>query len=702
MSMNSSATTIPPHHPQPRRRKRKDQACEPCRKAKTRCDHTVPICLRCQRKGASARCIYLPSSPDSRVSTPHTSSSSGRVDHRGSYDPIQSTTTSPIEKPAPPFVQPAAFFGPTSFSASFLEHGNNFVAEVGATGDGANMLSPDSTTPTSVNVYPSDKQTRYLSLGVKILSQLPNQATCEKLVEIYTTKGIEYAFHQPTVLYCMKSFWATFGQSIKQPRKVERLQEIAQLLTRNTSQPLEDAEDGRAWLSSMSGQRFRWEILGILFCVLGWVGAKLKSKEQQTFFDTQSGNRKHRFGFTMDMLESAQGCLDICSDLDVGNVLMVSLLWKTNTLESQCIGDTSLKLWRRHGDIVNAVTGLGFHHRPHHANIPVSTTLEMKRRVFGAVFANDKTMSIFSGRPPSLSHRYNACPLPLDLPDEILLADKEELQEAARKLDSDGWNTDTIIGPASRIRASVLYSIIMDEVLEISLGNDAQFSEARLLDIRRRNDEIQEKLPPWLRLSNASSSGSNNLEWIQMVLKFVGLQCSFLIEQAFVKRAKGDRQRLLDVARQLLAMTVSIWTAKDRFLAYFTDNDWVIMCYGIPSAGVICVELLNQMETPHLPHSYLPRSEVIQNLSLLVGFLDYVRPTAANAELCGRMQQIMKRTLDKILDDPKPSNAPQKTTNAISTPTTDAEYGTIELDDLDWLNTIDWTTGPFVDLGMDQ
>lgn len=97
------------------------------------------------------------------------------------------------------------------------------------------------------------------------------------------------------------------------------------------------------------------------------------------------------------------------------------------------------------------------------------------------MFANDKTLSIFSGRPPCLSHRYNACPLPLDLPDEVLLADKDELQEAARKLDSDGWNADMVTGPASRIRASVLYATIMDEVLEISLGNDAQFSEERLL-----------------------------------------------------------------------------------------------------------------------------------------------------------------------------------------------------------------------------
>src|SRR3954468_15417356 len=106
------------------------------------------------------------------------------------------------------------------------------------------------------------------------------------------------------------------------------------------------------------------------------------------------------------------------------------------------------------------------------------------------------------------------------------------------------------------------------------------------------------------------------------------------------------------------------------------------MCYGIPSAGVICVELLNQMEAPHLPHSYLPRSEVIQNLSLLVGFLDWVRPTAPNAELCGRMLQIIKRTLDKILDGPTPSSAPPRTNNAaVSTLMPDVEYGSMQLDD---------------------
>ena len=125
------------------------------------------------------------------------------------------------------------------------------------------------------------------------------------------------------------------------------------------------------------------------------------------------------------------------------------------------------------------------------------------------------------------------------------------------------------------------------------------------------------------------------------------------------------------------------------------------MCYGIPPAGVICVELLKEMETPQIQPAYnLPRSEVIQNLSLLVGFLDWVRPTAANHELCGRMQQIIKRTLDKILDPPKITNTPQSS-SAIPVSIQDLDFEPMIMDDLDWLDTIDWARGPFMDLGVE-
>ncbi|KAM0135601.1 hypothetical protein ACHAO1_004955 [Botrytis cinerea] len=611
-------TSPPSSSPIPRRRKRKDQACEPCRKAKTRCDHTTPICLRCQRKGAAANCIYVPSHPprhghssqhsisnpshpvrdirnDSLVSPQPSESIDSRIDHTATSRKV------------------FGFYGPTSFSAPFLDNENGLVSDVDD--EGECTFSPGSiTTPPALSIVTNGQQTAEISLGMRILSQLPDQVTCESLMEHYTLKSIEYAFHKPTILHCMKSLWSTFGSSLRHPRKPERLREIAYLLSKNTSTEFPDAEDGDAWLSSMS----------------------------------------------------------------------------------------AFKLWRRQGDTVHLATALGLHHCAVRPDAGVTTSLEIKRRIFCAVFVNDKTLSIFTGRPPGLSHRYNSCPLPLDLEDEILLAGKETLQEAASKLDENGWNREGNIYSCSRIRASMMYGEIIDEILEISLGTVNQFSEARIMDLRKRNEDIQERLPPWLRLSSSTPTNlSATTHWIQTALKFNCLQCSFILEQVFVRKVKDDKQPLLDISRQLLALTVSMWTSKDRFLTYYSDYDWIIMCYGIPSAGVICIELIKEMESPAAePAYYLPRSEVIQNLSLLVGFLDWVRPTAANHELCGRMRQIVKRTLDKILDSPKITNTPQTSTST-AVPISNLAFEPMVMDDLDWLDTIDWAKGPFMDLRME-
>jgi hypothetical protein len=89
------------------------------------------------------------------------------------------------------------------------------------------------------------------------------------------------------------------------------------------------------------------------------------------------------------------------------------------------------------------------------------------------------------------------------------------------------------------------------------------------------------------------------------------------------------------------------------------------MCYAIPPSGVLCVELLKQSKNAaHTPHINLPRSETIQNLSLLVGFLDWVRPGAPNYELCRRMSVIISQVLDQVLEGP--SAAISATSGAVS------------------------------------
>jgi hypothetical protein len=139
-----------------------------------------------------------------------------------------------------------------------------------------------------------------------------------------------------------------------------------------------------------------------------------------------------------------------------------------------------LMLWRQSGDLNNAATGLGLH-RDKAINSPPTISSEVRRRLWCTVFGIDKTIAAFTGRPPGLSHRYNSCPLPLDLSDETLLASKEERAHAISLLDANGWNTNGEFHPTTNCRSTMTYSLILSEILEISLGTEAQCSNDRLL-----------------------------------------------------------------------------------------------------------------------------------------------------------------------------------------------------------------------------
>lgn len=75
------------------------------------------------------------------------------------------------------------------------------------------------------------------------------------------------------------------------------------------------------------------------------------------------------------------------------------------------------------------------------------------------------------------------------------------------------------------------------------------------------------------------------------------------------------------------------------------------MAYAAPAGGVLCNELLK----PTLPQRPVPgvtKSGVIQQLSLLVGFLDWVGPEAPNSALCGSCKAVIQHVLDQALNAP--------------------------------------------------
>jgi hypothetical protein len=74
------------------------------------------------------------------------------------------------------------------------------------------------------------------------------------------------------------------------------------------------------------------------------------------------------------------------------------------------------------------------------------------------------------------------------------------------------------------------------------------------------------------------------------------------------------------------------------------------MAYAAPAGGILCLELLKSTFEGHLRHSDITRSTIIQQLSLLVGFLDWVSPGAPNADLCCSCKTVIERVLDHTLN----------------------------------------------------
>jgi hypothetical protein len=128
-----------------------------------------------------------------------------------------------------------------------------------------------------------------------------------------------------------------------------------------------------------------------------------------------------------------------------------------------------LSRWNSHALSVSMLTHLGAHVQLDIQPYKPSLCSENKRRLFAQVFNTDKFTVSFTGRPPLISRRYCSTPLPLDLCDEVLTADDETLMNAVNSLDGRGWNTVGGLYPATLMRARFMITVILDELIEISL-----------------------------------------------------------------------------------------------------------------------------------------------------------------------------------------------------------------------------------------
>jgi hypothetical protein len=111
----------------------------------------------------------------------------------------------------------------------------------------------------------------------------------------------------------------------------------------------------------------------------------------------------------------------------------------------------------------------------------VTAASEYKRRLFCAIYCNDKTHASLNGTPPLLTRLFCDVQSCLDLSSATIFLPDNELALELNKLDADGWNkSDDTYHLATTLRIKVQLCTIREEILELALGVNVDGSKARL------------------------------------------------------------------------------------------------------------------------------------------------------------------------------------------------------------------------------
>lgn len=370
---------------------------------------------------------------------------------------------------------------------------------------------------------------------------------------------------------------------------------------------------------------------------------------------------------------------------------------------------TGLPTWQYHAAHMSLLTFHGFHDEPnthsyrYNPTYRPSLAIECRRRIVAISFCADNIMVTFTGRPPLLGTNYICTPLPLDISDETLFSDEETLvRVASETLDDKGWNTLGQFYPATMVRARVVLAHIRADIIELALGKDpVQFERVghvypdcrpvlflELLfantphrQLRARQTEAVSAFPKVVvfQIHEISAIDMDCTRVYQRILvRLEILMNEFLLDRLQYLHFQADTSDLLVTAYEMIVVTLTVWTHMDLF-ADKRDFDWVVsyahislltfpdllpfakanpcsfreqlMGYGAPAGGVLCMELLNPtLQGSHPKNAEINRSAIIQKLSLLVGFFEWVSPSAPNAGLCESAMVTIKHVLDATLN----------------------------------------------------
>ncbi|KAF5721893.1 hypothetical protein FMUND_3377 [Fusarium mundagurra] len=577
-----------------------------------------------------------------------------------SFGPIHFKSAKLMETPVPT----PPFFGRAGHNEIF-EEAKNCLSQL----DSSELDSQEACTPCSH----STKAIRFQELPPSIRQSCLALLGCvfgpsyEHMIA-QGTKNENRLWSNLTVPAVINSLEATFGAKLD--RRKLNLEHIAQQICNNTAQPFQDIDtSSQEWINQLCGPNLRWESIGLLWSVLRRIPGSFEPIEKNKVHILESGTANK------PVLAFLRHSINLARHFTLANVIILDLLFQKAIMESMIVGDASLICWSSFADAVSVMTYLGVHAEKLTGPYKPSLSSEHKRRLFGRVYNLDKAIVAFTGRPPLLNPRFCSTPPPLDLSDEDLLAGGAVLERAVLELDGRGWNLKGGVYPSSICRAGYLMAQILNDIIDISLGSGSNATIETIRNLKQRQLNVIAELPrcliydpddptdlplPRAEIQPYDKDLSDppvetNIVSLKIFIRLTHLQNMFLLERLLLQYGCLDEGDVLLVSYEMITLTLLFWMHKDRFRDIRRDMEWLLMAFAVPGGGILCLELLSPtFQGKHPKDSRLSRSSIVQQLSLLVGFLDWVHPSAPNGDLCASCKTVIQRVLDYHLNNMDP------------------------------------------------
>jgi hypothetical protein len=176
---------------------------------------------------------------------------------------------------------------------------------------------------------------------IKALWNIPSKEICEVLLNS-TNNAITRAttLDHSLMQHFNQALWSNFESQLTYPRTDERLTVISDALFKNEERPLPPSPDsGLEWVNTFSGEKIRFEMLGLYFCYIGMAYRALQ--DWDPLFSIEENKGRDRMQTSWRMNECAEVCLKMCDCSETVNYLVPALILNLKRLQTGCTGDDS-------------------------------------------------------------------------------------------------------------------------------------------------------------------------------------------------------------------------------------------------------------------------------------------------------------------------------------------------------------------------